>query len=243
MEKCNLSIIIPAYNEQSAISWAINDIYLFYFQNKQYINKCQLIIVNDGSTDFTNVVCYRTYKHIHQALVKHNIELTITHIHCKPNHGKGYAIREGLKDAKFETIMILDADLSVKPHINQFILDKINQNNPFIIVGQRNQTIKQPNHRLFLGWVFRNIVQSLFKFNLKDTQCPYKIIHKIPNLHNNLTINGFAYDIELLLYCRKLNFDIIPYQVEYKNRKNSKVTIRKICRMAYDIIYIGLRRF
>jgi glycosyltransferase involved in cell wall biosynthesis len=85
-----ISCIIPAYNEEKRIAKVLKVI-----NNHPLIN--EIIVVNDGSTD-------NTYK-----IVKNfdNIKL----ISYKKNRGKSGALKKGIEYAKYNTLLLLDADL------------------------------------------------------------------------------------------------------------------------------------
>jgi len=85
-----ISCIIPAYNEGERIKDVI-----FAVKNSQLID--EIIVVSDGSTDNT----YEVAKSCNVTKV----------INLKKNIGKGGAIIEGLKYAKGEIILLVDADL------------------------------------------------------------------------------------------------------------------------------------
>ena len=91
----NLSIIIPAYNEQNRIASRLEEC-LRYFRKQKY--SFEIIVVNDGSTDKT-IDVVKKFK---------DIKL----VNYFPNHGKGYAVRTGVLKAKGKYILFSDADMS-----------------------------------------------------------------------------------------------------------------------------------
>ena len=88
-----MSIIIPVYNGMNDIPFAIES---FVSQNNSEI---ELIIVNDGSTDQTDLVCKKlSYNH-------DNIKYI-----CVENGGAGRARNIGIQNASGDIIGFLDAD-------------------------------------------------------------------------------------------------------------------------------------
>jgi glycosyltransferase involved in cell wall biosynthesis len=90
-----ISCIICVYNEGPRIGNILKAVIA-------HPRLSEIIVVNDGSTDDTDAVL-RTYPQIHL-------------ISYKDNRGKTYAMGQGMAQAKYETIMLLDADLSGITH-------------------------------------------------------------------------------------------------------------------------------
>ncbi len=84
----NVSVIIPAYNEERTIKSVVEKI-------KRNKSICEIIVVNNASTDNTAIEA-------ESAGAKT--------IFCKQK-GKGYAMQKGIDQAKGEIILFLDADI------------------------------------------------------------------------------------------------------------------------------------
>lgn len=95
----NLSIVIPAHNEEKSIIHAISSV----LTNNYPQEKLQVIVINDGSTDKT-LLKISLYK------LKHKVKNLIIVSHDKPL-GKAHALNNGIKNyATGELVMCLDAD-------------------------------------------------------------------------------------------------------------------------------------
>lgn len=92
-----VSIITPAYNEESIIEDSLNNLLLVDYPK----NKMQLIVVDDGSTDKTLSIVKRVAKH--HSEVKWKI-LTSKHV------GKAAAMNFAIKKANYAVIAVRDAD-------------------------------------------------------------------------------------------------------------------------------------
>lgn len=89
--KARISCIVCAYNEADRIRAILDAVY-------QHPVLCELIVVNDGSTDAT------------EALLKGYPDIRV--ISYSPNRGKTYALSQGISAAAGDYLMMLDADLA-----------------------------------------------------------------------------------------------------------------------------------
>ena len=93
-----VSCIIPAYNEESTIAGVVKTCL-------KTPEIGEIIVVSDGSTD-------TTVDRVRQIKSK-----KIKIINLPENHGKGFAVAQGIKEAKNEFLLFLDADLiNLEPH-------------------------------------------------------------------------------------------------------------------------------
>ncbi len=98
-EQLDVTIIIPAYNEEKIIGTCLESVSKLNYP----ISKYEVLIVNDGSTDKTaKIVEVFTNKYQNMKLL------------TKKNGGKGSAQNLGLEHAKGEYILITDADAVVE---------------------------------------------------------------------------------------------------------------------------------
>lgn len=91
MKKMSVSVIVPAYNEEKTVGNVLGALVSSKFPD-------EIICVNDGSTD-------NTLEEIER--YKDNVVI----VDLKENKGKGYALAEGIRRAKGDILIFLDADL------------------------------------------------------------------------------------------------------------------------------------
>jgi dolichyl-phosphate beta-glucosyltransferase len=227
-----LSIIIPCYNEAETLKTTLPKLAQFKYWNPQ----TELIIVDDGSEDATAQNINAGSDFIVES--KYVVDQFITY---KPNQGKGYAIRRGIEKATYNTIVLLDADLSVQPNeIEQAITDLFTHQplqEACMVQGERVQIVKQPLKRIIAGKIFKCLVY--FKTGIwHDTQCPFKILHNIPKDILQYKTDGFAFDVELIKRIKDTGIPIVYQRVPYFNRLASKVTLWKTAKMLIELLKI-----
>lgn len=218
--KNKISVIIPCYNERNNIQTCIcNCIY----ELKKHKFEYELIIIDDGSSDDTQVIVLDLMDKFKKIkLVSYPI-----------NQGKGYAVRQGLIKAKYKTKLVLDCDLSI--HISElfkFNFDWIKKQK--IIKGHRIQVISQPFYRIFVGKVWKVLVW-FFTDLYMDTQSPFLILNTKKSFYANNKIDGFAFDVEILVNAQREGYTINRVMVDYNNQEDSRVTFFKTLKMISEI--------
>ena len=111
----DVSVIIPAYNEESGILQTLESL-----RGIESIK--ELIVVDDGSTDST----YQLLKSLEG----------ITLLHCEYNKGKGNAVRYALDYVNSSLVALLDADLCESAREVQKLIEYIRPGERSIIIGK-----------------------------------------------------------------------------------------------------------
>lgn len=220
MKKKNISVIIPCYNEQGVLVDTLSRLMLYKSHN------LEIVVVDDGSKDNTYWIAKKVLKDYKNKKI----------IQLLQNKGKGYAVRTGLLNSKYKWKLILDADSSVDiSELDSVIESDFNDYDS--IIGVRNQVNPQPTYRILLGKIWQALVWS-HTFIWMDTQCPFKLLHWPKEFYDKLKIDGFAYDVELLMIAKKHGFPWKKKLVDYYNKPDSKVTLKKVLRMFWDLLKI-----
>jgi peptidoglycan-N-acetylglucosamine deacetylase len=107
-----ISIVIPAYNEETVIKNTVHSILKSNYRN------FEVIIVNDGSTDNTAEAVKR--------ISRENIRVRQI---LQANEGKTAAINKGVQKARGEIIIILDADTSIVPNSLSLLVNHFKDEN------------------------------------------------------------------------------------------------------------------
>jgi dolichyl-phosphate beta-glucosyltransferase len=220
----DISIIIPAYNEQNKISADIIAADKFISDNN-YVG--EIIIVDDGSSDKT----YQT-----AVSLKEKISANLNVIKLSKNLGKGGAVREGIINSNGEIVIYADAGLTV-PFENALIgIKLIKEGKCDIANGSRkldNSTIikQQDFDRKIISKIFLFFIKLLLKVPqiMTDTQCGFKIYKGeiARKLFNNLTINGFLFEIEIIQLANVTNYKILEFPVTWKCDRDSRLSISR----------------
>jgi len=231
-----LSIIIPAYNEEKIIN---NTIFKCLIFCNKYIQNYEIIIVNDCSKDSTknNIMSFLNGRY-------KNIKHKIKYFENTENMGKGYSVKIGMLNAKYRNVLFTDADASTPIHDIMKLLKYYKTHD--VIIGSREMKdsdvrIKQNIFRKFIGRIFSFLTQIILGIRQKDTQCGFKFFKKkvLDKILKEQTINRFAFDIELLYLAKKYYFPIKEVGVQWMNGEKSTVNpIKDSIQMFLHLIHI-----
>lgn len=212
----SLSVIIPIFNEEKRLINSLKKIKKF-IRNK----KIEIIFVNDGSTDLSQKTI--------QTFVKDNKKTKI--INLKKNIGKGGALKEGIKVAKYQWILTLDLDLSVPiTEILLWLKNKYINNKYSVYFGSRSNKkskVRSKIYRNIFGKILSILINFILNIKIADTQCGFKLYKNniAKNLFSKVTRPGYEHDIELTLLARDKNIAIKELPVTWTHKSGSKVNL------------------
>ncbi len=206
MEKINLSVIIPVYNEEKTIEEIIRKVAA---QSQVH----EIIVIDDGSIDSTREV-----------LAKIPTGSNLKVIHHSKNEGKGKAVRDGLEAATGNYIIIQDADLEYNPTDYPKLIKPVLEGKTQIVYGSRFLNRKTN----MLWWIFlgnkflTSATNILFGAKLTDMTTCYKLIPLSLIKKLNLKSKKFEIDLELTAALLKKGYQIYEVSIDYKGRKYSE---------------------
>ncbi len=226
----NLSILIPALNEEKTIEKVIKSI------PKKFpkITKQQIIVVNDGSTDKT------------AEIAKKNGAIVINH---KKNLGLGTAFQSGLQRAlelKSDILVTIDADCQFDPEEIPKLIKPITEKEADFVTGSRfiNPQITPKNMPWIKKWGNHRIaglISLVTHQKIHDVSCGFRAYGKEAMLRLNL-FGKFTYTQETLLDLAYKGCNIIevPVNVKYFDDRKSRVA-HSILNYAFKSANIILR--
>lgn len=221
MTSPDLSILIPAYNEEALIASTLDGIQTYFSRRPE---SYEIIVVDDGSRDKT----IEAVKHWQEC---HEVDLRL--LSNLQNKGKGFSIRRGVLESRGQIIVFIDADLPYELQaIDGFL--KALQNGCDLAIGSRvlpgSQVKGVPALRYVSGQIFSWMVQAVLFRGLPDTQCGFKSFKAAAarDIFRRLTIDGFGFDVEMLYVARKQKLAIQPVPVrmiEHRHRSRVRLTV------------------
>jgi glycosyltransferase involved in cell wall biosynthesis len=173
-----LSIVIPAYNEADAVHNVIT-------KARALRPEAEIIVVDDGSSDNTSRVAQdagaRVFRHPY-------------------NKGNGAAVKTGLRNARGDVVLLLDADGQHPPEDIERVLDQIGEYD--LVVGARTRQSESAWVRDLGNSVFNNLATYLSGRRIPDLTSGFRamkrelimeFIHLLPNLYSYPTTSTLAF--------------------------------------------------
>jgi len=227
-----LSVIIPAYNEEKRLPktlQSIND----YLLRQPY--DYEILVIDNGSTDKTPEIVKNLESQIRGLKLIEGLS----------GRGKGFAIRKGMLEAKGDFRIFTDAD-------NSTSIDQIEKMWPEfkagfdVVIGSRDIKgaiipVPQSWWRRRLGDIFNLIVQFFSGlWGIWDTQCGFKGFSATAadELFLKSKIDGWAFDVEVLILAKKLGYQIKEIPVTWINDPESKVKFKGMVKMLLEVLEI-----
>ena len=215
----DLSVIIPAYAEGELLGQVLLEIE-HHLRRKNF--RYEILVIVDGSPNNTGEIAKIYLNRIKNLLV----------IDDDINHGKGYAVRQGLLQAKGTYRLFTDADGSTSiEHADEFLQEC--RKGYDIVLASRDiegsvTEIHQPRYRELMGDLGNLLIRTtLGLWSYPDTQCGFKMLSQsaVREIVPRMAVDRFGFDFELIVLAHKLGFKVKQMPVRWRNHKDSTVTI------------------
>jgi glycosyltransferase involved in cell wall biosynthesis len=212
-----LSIIIPAYNEELRLPATLERIAAYL---AAYGREAEILVVDDGSKDGTAAVTESFRNKIPALRVISN----------GVNRGKGYSVRRGMQEARGRIALFTDADLSAPIEEAGKLIEALESYD--VAIGSRAMdrsliSVHESPFREFAGIIFNKIVRSILWLPFVDTQCGFKAFRRerCRIIFEQQTIERFGFDPELLYLARHHGLRAVEIPVRWGHSPATKVSM------------------
>lgn len=228
----DLSVLVPAFEEGLSVGRAVEQI-LAVLDSMGVTH--EVIVISDGSTDDT----------VERAATFSGRGVQV--IHYEVNRGKGFALRTGFAAAKGEVVAYIDADLDLNPRGIAALYEILQREEVDVVVGSKvhaDSKVAYPPFRRFQSRIFRQLVRSAFKLDVGDTQTGLKVLRRscLDFVLDHAIIEGFAFDLELLVLLNDARFRIAEGPVDLDFRFTSSTGLADVIDVLADVWRIHRRR-
>jgi len=201
---CQVSIVIPAFNEAESLEAVIKKITMLGLPG------CEIIVVDDGSTDGSSDVALKAGANV----IRHPY-----------NIGNGAAVKSGIRVARGRTIVLMDGDGQHQPQDIPKLLAETRDYH--MVVGARAKGSKLRFHRYAANMIYNWLASYVTQFNVKDLTSGFRALPRAEALRFiDLLPNTFSYPTTLTLaFLRSgLTVKYVPIQSLYRSGQ-SKISL------------------
>lgn len=215
------SVLIPAYNEEGALAATVATIE----SQRPYFKNMEIVVINDGSADKTSEIAKA---------------LPVTLIEHERNRGYGAALKSGLQRARYEYIVIADADGTYPLEDLPRLASEASSHD--MVVGSRTgDVVHIPLLRRPGKWIITRLAEYLSGRTIPDLNSGFRIFRKDVALQFlSLYPDGFSFTTTITL-AMLTNFHPVKFvPINYHKRvgKSSIHPIRDFINFVILIIRI-----
>jgi len=220
-----LSVVMPVYNEAATVAKAVARV-------RNAAPDCEIVVVDDGSTDGTAEQLDRNLPQNNLKIVRHPV-----------NRGKGAALRSGFSSASGDIILVQDADLEYSPLDYPRLLEPILNGEADVVYGSR--FLGGPHRVLFfwhyVGNKFLTLLSNMLtNLNLTDMETGYKVFRREVIESIRLKSNRFGFEPEVTAKVARKKWRIYEVPVQYHGRtyeQGKKITWKDGALAAFYIVW------
>jgi dolichyl-phosphate beta-glucosyltransferase len=229
----DLSIIVPAYNEEHRLGDTLTEIAAFLAPRSEV---AEVIVIDDGSTDRTGDVARAS-------------SLDPTVIRTEPNRGKGHAVRVGMLAASGSLRLFTDADGSTPideyDRLHQALKRHGSTGIAIASVAVEGADVVTPQRgiRPAAGRLGNRIIQSLVLPGVADSQRGFKLFagDAAETIFERCVVDRWAFDVEVLAVARALGVPFVEVPVTWMHKDDSRVTPASYVTTLWDVMRIRRR--
>jgi glycosyltransferase involved in cell wall biosynthesis len=207
LERPSISVFFPAYNDGGTIPSMVLTALMTL---RQMSDDFEVIVVNDGSSDYTAEVL--------DELVSRYAELRV--IHHGQNRGYGGALRTGFASASKDLIFYTDGDAQYDPRELTRLYaawgDDVDLVNGYKI------SRSDPLHRTIIGRIYHWTVKLAFGLGLRDVDCDFRLMRRSIFEKIDLQSDSGVICVELMKKVQDAGFRIAEVPVHHYHRAYGK---------------------
>ncbi|NBX81041.1 MAG: glycosyltransferase [Flavobacteriales bacterium] len=218
----NVSVVIPVFNEEGNVTPLLDELFLIL---SNHFIEFEVIVVDDGSKDQTK----SELKNYHSVKLKT--------VFLGQNSGQSAALFEGINEARYDIIVLMDGDLQYDPaDIPKLYLQL--KTGARLVSGFRNKRNDKWLYRM-ISLVGNSFIKLIFRHKLTDIGCGLKITYK-ENL-NQMTYFRNIHRYIGVLYCLN-GLQVVEMEINHRKRNQgrSKYSVWKVFRILKELVFIKM---
>ena len=216
----DLSIVVPAYNEERRLGPTLAG-WTEWIDG--FDGSAELVVSDDGSSDGTAALV--------QAAATRDARIRLNRLPA--NRGKGAAVRSGMLAAGGDYRFYVDADMNIAPAHTEPALAMLRAGVADVVTGKRSLAAYADTERsvarLAAGAAVQATRRGLLLPVIRDTQAGFKgfTAQWVERIFRRASVDGFAFDIEVLYLARRLGARVVEMPVDVEFRADSTFDVSR----------------
>jgi dolichyl-phosphate beta-glucosyltransferase len=229
----HFSVVIPAFNEELRLPGTLRQT-VEYLESQPYSS--EIVVADDGSTDGTRDVALGQVSSV--------VPIRLVAHPDRVNRGKGAAVRLGMRAARGDFRLFMDADNSTTADHTSHFWPSFAEGYD-VVIGSRkvrgaNVAVHQPPHKEIAGRLGNWIIRALAVPGILDTQAGFKMFtgRSAEVIFSRLTLVRWGFDIELLAIARRHGYRIREMPITWINAPGSKVSLGSYFQVLSEVLCV-----
>ena len=214
----SLSILFPAFNEESSIGRAVDEALRCgdRLRSRGRIDELRIIVVDDGSTDATPEVLAALHRRFPERL---------TVVRHETNRGLGAAVRSALDAVTTDLAFYTDVDLPVDLIVVDRALDLADQEQADLVSAFRRSRRGEGPRRYAYSILYNGLIRLVLGVRVRDVNFAAKLIRMDALDGVELRSEGSFVDVELLARLQRRGCRIAQLPADYQPRSKGVSTL------------------
>jgi glycosyltransferase involved in cell wall biosynthesis len=200
-----LSVVMPVFNEEMTVAHVIQRL----FSEVQV--ECELIVVDDGSTDRSGAIL--------DGLAASDKRIRVIH---QKNAGKTAALKRGFELTRGSIVVVQDADLEYDPTEIGHVIQPILNGNADVVYGSRFLVRRAARVLYFYHYIANRFLtllsNALTNLNMTDIETGYKAFRGEIIRDMVIESTGFGIEVEITAKVAKLQARVYEVPISYYGR-------------------------
>ena len=220
----SISVFFPAYNDAGTIP---SMVIAADMTVRSLTDNYEIIVVNDGSSDYTPDVL--------EELKRSYPRLKVVH-HAR-NQGYGGALRSGFANASKELVFYTDGDAQYDPREMVLLLEALTPD--VDVVNGYKVKRSDPLHRVVIGKLYHWTVKTAFGLRVRDVDCDFRLFRRTVFDKVRLERDSGVICVEMMKKVQDAGFHIAQVPVSHYHRaygRSQFFNFRRVFRVGVDLI-------
>ncbi|MEF8888347.1 MAG: flippase-like domain-containing protein [Haloarculaceae archaeon] len=231
MSDVEVSVVLPAYNEEETIEGTVS-VTLETLGSFLPAGSYEVIVAEDGCEDRTPEIADRLAR-------EHD---TVRHVHSDERLGRGGALEHAFRESHGATLVYFDTDLATDMDHLEELVESVRSGAYDLATGSRwlpDSEADRPAKRGVPSLGYNRLVRLLLRSDLQDHQCGFKAFDRevLFSLLEDVEDDHWFWDTEVLVRAQRAGYRVKEFPVDWETKTDSKVNIvRDVLGMGSQIL-------